>query len=274
MRGRIVKLFAVTSALTFLCTGAIAQISASDRLDCLIQPHVLTKLGSPINGILEIISVARGDFVKQGEVLGKLESGVEIVNVELARARVESDVAIRSSRVRLDFRRRELDRIGELYRKKVATQKIKEEAEQAFSLAEIDLLEAQAINLIARLELRRAEAILEQRTIVSPIDGVVVERALSPGEFVHEQAHIVSIAQIDPLRVEVFVPIALYGTIEPGMQAEVMPEAPSGGIYLARVTVVDQVFDAASGTFGVRMEISNPSLELPAGLKCTTRFLQ
>ncbi len=47
-----------------------------------------------------------------------------------------------------------------------------------------------------------------------------------------------------------------------------MLDAPVGGSYPAKVVIVDQVIDAASGTFGVRVELPNPKLELPAGLKC------
>ncbi len=40
----------------------------------------------------------------------------------------------------------------------------------------------------------------------------------------------------------------------------------------AEVGVVDKVVDAASGTFGVRLELPNPDTSLPAGLKCRVRF--
>jgi len=45
-----------------------------------------------------------------------------------------------------------------------------------------------------------------------------------------------------------------------------------GGTYTAKVVIVDRVIDAASGTFGVRLEIPNPKYELPAGLKCRVIF--
>jgi membrane fusion protein (multidrug efflux system) len=38
------------------------------------------------------------------------------------------------------------------------------------------------------------------------------------------------------------------------------------------VTIVDQVFDAASGTIGIRLELPNSDYALPAGLKCQVRF--
>ena len=64
----------------------------------------------------------------------------------------------------------------------------------------------------------------------------------------------------------------LLGTIKVGMQAEVTPENPVGQVYKAKVTIVDRVIDAASGTFGVRLELPNPKYRLPAGLKCRVSF--
>jgi len=68
---------------------------------------------------------------------------------------------------------------------------------------------------------------------------VVTELVLGPGEFRNDQAHILIVAEMDPLRVETFLPIALYGHIKVGQQAEVLPEAPVGGQYHAIVSVVN-----------------------------------
>lgn len=124
---------------------------------------------------------------------------------------------------------------------------------------------------LAGLELRKATAELARRTIVSPINGVVLERSLSTGEFA-KQDPIVKLAQLDPLRVEVFVPVSLLNKMHVGMEAQVFPESPVNGTYTAKVTVVDRVLDAASGTFGVRLELPNPDYKLPAGLRCKIRF--
>jgi multidrug efflux pump subunit AcrA (membrane-fusion protein) len=66
--------------------------------------------------------------------------------------------------------------------------------------------------------------------------------------------------------------VSLYGRIKPGMTGEVVPEKPIEGRYSARVKVVDRVVDAASGTFGVRLELPNPQGAVPAGVKCKVRF--
>jgi multidrug efflux pump subunit AcrA (membrane-fusion protein) len=124
---------------------------------------------------------------------------------------------------------------------------------------------------LAELEFRRAAEVINRMTVRSPIDGVVVERYLSPGEYIENQA-IVKLAQIDPLNVEVIIPVALFASIKVGMRAKVIPEAPVGGQYTAEVKIVDRVIDAASGTFGVRLELPNPNYRLPAGLKCRVIF--
>jgi hypothetical protein len=60
--------------------------------------------------------------------------------------------------------------------------------------------------------------------------------------------------------------------IKVGMRAKVIPEAPVGGEYIAEVKIVDRVIDAASGTFGVRLELPNSNHGLQAGLKCKVIF--
>ena len=85
------------------------------------------------------------------------------------------------------------------------------------------------------------------------------------GEYA-DPPEVVELAQIDPLLVEVFAPLSLYGSIREGMLGKVVLEEPLGGEYDAVVIVVDRVVDAASGTFGVRLELPNPERVLPPGL--------
>ena len=123
---------------------------------------------------------------------------------------------------------------------------------------------------MAQLELARARAELEQRVIRSPIDGVVTERLLGPGEYGHPDTHIVSLASIDPLYVEAYPAVRYHGRIKAGDMGTVTLD--SGEVRQAKVTVVDQVFDASSGTFGVRLELPNPGMKLPAGTRCRVAF--
>jgi multidrug efflux pump subunit AcrA (membrane-fusion protein) len=149
-----------------------------------------------------------------------------------------------------------------------------DEAQTEKFLAELARMEMQEKLRLAALEYKRAQAALGLRTIKSPLTGVVVERLASAGDYRNNlDPKIFKIAQIHPLRVEVFVPVAMLGSISVGMRAEVIPEAPQDRPRTAEVTVVDRVVDAASGTFAVRLELPNPKYQLQAGLKCKIRFL-
>jgi hypothetical protein len=81
-----------------------------------------------------------------------------------------------------------------------------------------------------------------------------------------------TIAQIDPLNVEIFVPMALYGTFSVGMEVTVSGEQPVGGRYTATVEVVDPLIDPRSNTFGIRLLLPNPGKKIPAGLRCKLGF--
>ena len=56
------------------------------------------------------------------------------------------------------------------------------------------------------------------------------------------------------------------------MRAEVRLESQESRKYSAYVIIVDRVIDAASGTFGVRLELPNPDYRVPAGLMCKVVF--
>jgi multidrug efflux pump subunit AcrA (membrane-fusion protein) len=81
-----------------------------------------------------------------------------------------------------------------------------------------------------------------------------------------------TIAQTDPLNVELVLPLDRYGDIRIGSAAIVHPVAPVGGAYTARADVIDPVIDAASETFGVRLILPNPNHTIPAGIRCSVEW--
>jgi RND family efflux transporter MFP subunit len=241
------------------------------EFDGVIEPFRVVKVGSSVYGILETVNVDRGDFVKKGQVLATLQSGVEKATMEAARARAEMDASIKAKQANLDFYTRKKQMNEELYKKQVLPFSQMDEVETNKILADMQLQEALENKRLAELEYKRAVEVVNRMTIRSPVNGVVVERYLSPGEYIENQS-VLKLAQIDPLNVEVILPVNLFPSIRVGTKAKVIPEAPVGGQYMAEVKIVDKVIDAASGTFGVRLELPNPNNRLPAGLKCKVIF--
>lgn len=248
--------------------GAEEELPA---LDCVIEPHMVIDLSSQIDGIVDTVYVDRGDLVQSSQPLVKLESSVEEAAVQSAKARANATAQLRSGEVSAGFAERRKDRVQSLYKEQAVSPDQMDETETQKTLSSLQFDQAKENRRIAKLELRQAMATLKRHTIESPVDGVVVQRYLSPGESVKDQP-IMRLAQIDPLRVEVIVPVSRFGEIEVGQSAVVRPEPPKAGEYPATVTVVDRVADAASGTFRVRLSLPNPDHSVPSGLKCQVQI--
>ena len=248
--------------------------AASPEYDCIIQARQNVEIRSPVEAVIESVRVRRGDRVSKGQILVTLESGPERAALALARSRAEAIGEIKAAETRVDITRKKLQRAEELYKKNFMSSNALDEADAEHKLAIEELRRAQENRKIAELEARRAAEVLALRTIRSPFNGVVVEVLLKPGEFgaITFKDPIMKLAEIDPLLVEVLLPVNLYGKIRMGQRATVMPEAPIGGTYETVVKIVDRVLDAASGTFGVQLELPNKKRAIPAGVRCRVQF--
>jgi RND family efflux transporter MFP subunit len=265
----------IAAILSFYAMPSIAQrAGAAKRYDCLIQPKSIVNLGTAEKGVITEILVARGQVVRKGQVIAQLDPKLQELQAGLMRLRAGATAEIESSKARLTFRRTEAMRMGKLYRKNIISTKQLDEAEIELQLAKYNVRVAEMNRKISRIELQQTNERFARRTIRSPTRGVITEVRLSPGEYVSEQVSIVKIAEIDPLYVEVFLPVTLYKDIVLGTRALVFPQPPIGGRYDATVEVVDKVFDAASETFGLRLVMQNKDYQIPAGLRCEIEFLQ
>ena len=249
-------------------------LPAPTEFDCIIEARQTVDIRSPVEGLIEKVAVERGEFVKKGQVVVTLESGPERAALAIARSRAEQQGAVKAAEAKLDLSRKKETRAEELARQNFISPNALEEARTERSLSESELRVSRENQRLAELEVQRANELLNMRTIKSPVNGVVVDRYIKAGEFATTNVKdpIVKIAEVDPLNVEVILPARLYGDIKRGSKAEVAPETPAKK-YIATVAVVDQVMNAAAGTFGVRLELRNANLEIPAGARCRVRFL-
>jgi RND family efflux transporter MFP subunit len=267
------KLAAGLLAVLPLWAAAARDIPADQDFDCLVEARSTVEIRSPVEGLIEQVHVARGDPVRRGQVLVTLESGPERAALALARERATMRGPLKAAESRLEFAARKEERAVELARQNFVSAGALDEARTQRELAESELREARENLRLAELEVVRADEQLKLRTIRSPFNGVVVEKYLSGGEFATSNVKqpILKLAEVNPLHVEVVLPATLFGKVQRGGRGRVSPEAP-GGKYDAVVTVVDRTIDAASGTFGVRLELPNPDQRIPAGAKCKVRF--
>src|SRR5215831_7965026 len=175
-----VLIFGVTVLPVFAQTN---ENRDGTQFDCVIEPQQTVKLASPVVGIIARLDVDRGDVVTKGQVLGKLEDGVEEATLALAKAKARNEHTIKAIEARLEFLRGKRGRTGQLVARSFASQAMADEAQAEATVAEEQLNEAKLNLEIAKLEVWRSEELLKQRKFYSPIDGIVVERLLVPGEY-------------------------------------------------------------------------------------------
>ncbi len=254
--------------------GSTAGLSAPGPdgifVDGVIRPTETVPLGIPVEGRLGEVVVERGETVLAGQYLASLECDVEELNLALARRRVEQIAEIESAQVRISHARESLE--SQLALGTLVSQQELRVLRTDRRLAEIELIHAEERREIARLEFSRAEAHLAQRKILSPFDGIVVRRHVSPGQLVDSGKPVLTVVRIDPLHIETYLPVEHLGSISVGDTAIVQSEAPGSPPIIATVDIIDPVVDAASHTIGVRLTVPNPDGEITAGVRCRVQF--
>src|SRR5437763_820238 len=110
--------------LVFLLStqAATAANVNSTAFECVIEPQQTVKLATPVVGVIARLDVDRGDIVRRGQVLGKLEDGPEAATVELANVRAKNEHTVGSIEARLKFLRSKVRRLSELQSRAVGSQ--------------------------------------------------------------------------------------------------------------------------------------------------------
>ncbi|MFM9912172.1 MAG: efflux RND transporter periplasmic adaptor subunit [Methylophilaceae bacterium] len=260
---RNIQLFALFFTSLLPCAAAIA----AQPLGCLFEPERLAEVGSPVVGIIATVEVERGSKVRKGQVLATLRADVERASVNVADTRAKAEADVRTAEANLKLARITQKRGEDLVGKSFISQQALDKSIAETSIAEQKLILAREQLNVAGSELALARAQLGLRSIRSPIDGIVADRYVWPGERVEEKA-LFKIAKIDPIRIEMVLPVTFYGTITEGMVIDVTPDMPNAKPLHAWVKLVDKLVDGASNTFRMRAEIPNPDLAIPSGVRC------
>ena len=263
--------FAIAASVLACAAGS----SSAGQFDCLIEPRQTIEIRPWTEGLITRVNVQRGDMVRAGQVLVELDSGLERATADAAKYRSEMLGAVKSRESRIDFLAQKAKRRETLAKDNFISIQDRDESAAEHRLAEAELLDARDTRELAGLEYKRTMEQLRLRTIRSPIDGIVTDRLMNPGELADNRdvrKPILKLAELNVLHVEVLLPRTGYDSVRLGQVVEVITDPPVGGRHKATVKVIDKMFDAASGTFGVRLELANPGAKIPAGDKCRAVF--
>jgi membrane fusion protein (multidrug efflux system) len=234
---------AVLLSLGAAFPAAAAGIDAS-QVSCVVLPSQHLMVASTVPGIVRTVHAERGASVRRGEVLLDLASDLELAQEKLAATKA-------------DLMKRKLDRNADAIQKHLISDQERDQLESDAKLAE--------------QEYEVAHRAVLQKATLSPIDGIVVARKAEPGQYVGTDPAF-ELVSLNPLNVELVFRVEAYGRIKAGSAANIALGSPVGGTRRGVVGIVDRVIDARSGTFGVRVKLPNPNLQIPSGVSCKANF--
>jgi RND family efflux transporter MFP subunit len=252
----------------FLSFSLAAAASPLPDATCQIVSAQRVELAAPASGVLSAVLVDRGDRVKKGQLLAQLHDEVEQAQLADATARAAGQGQVRARAAKLALAERALARNADLHAKNFISEQDYDQLVTDRDVAAHELETAKDALVQARAEMGTARAALALRQLRSPINGVVTERDLNPGERVGEKPVLV-LERTDLLYAEVQLPVVLLSRLHVGQRAKLdFSDVPG---FLAReavISVIDPAADPKSGTLGVRFNIDNEANTLPSGIKC------
>lgn len=249
----------------------LAYQAHATPLACLIEPDKVAEVGTQVIGVLEKITVERGDMVKAGQVVAQLKSDVERASVNVAEVRARAEAELKAASAAAELAQAKAERAQHLVSVGFISKEGADQAITEASIARNRVAQVREAQRLSQQELALSNSQLAQRSIRIPFSGIVVERYRTEGERI-EREPIVRIAKINPLRIEMVLPISQFGQVKQGSTVNIRTDVTGDKPLPATVTLVDRVVDAASNTFRVRLSLPNPDQTIPAGLRCMAEF--
>ncbi len=226
-----------------------------------------------VAGRIETITAKLGDRVTRGQQIAKVEDRELQQQVKQAEQSLEVNRATLKQRESdLQLRKTTLGRQQALFEAKLSTRQTVEDAEAAYNsaLAAVDLAQAQLTQTQARIEELRIT--LGNTNILSPVDGFVGRRNLDPGAFAGANTVILQVVDISTVRMVANLVEKDFKRITQGVEAEVEVDAFPGEKFSGTVSRVAPVFDAATRTASMEIEVPNPGFRLKPGMYARVRL--
>lgn len=231
----------LTALALCLCVAARAE-----DIQGLVLPFKLVSVASPVfQEVVESVLVEEGDTVKEKQVIVQLRSERESLQVEQDKKLVEQKEFIAKgaaalSKEKMMSREAVLDRETEME--------------------------------MAKIKLRASEVALKEKTVRSPIDGIVVKKYKEAGESADRAEKLVDIVSMDQVYVQFYLDPKLLAVVKVDQIIPVRFPVIGDQKFDGRVSFVDPRIDAGSGLFRVKLLVDNPTHVIKPGLRGVADF--
>ncbi|MBR0274354.1 MAG: efflux RND transporter periplasmic adaptor subunit [Bacteroidaceae bacterium] len=236
-----------------LTTVEKGNISTTVTATGTIEPVTSVEVGTQVSGIVSKIYVDYNSVVKAGQVIAELDRTNLISALESQRANLTSAESA------LTYQKANFDRYKALYDKGLISA-------NDFEQARLSFVQAQQQVTTARQSVKRAETDLGYATITSPINGVVLDKAVEEGQTVaasFSTPTLFTIAQdLTDMRVIADIDEADIGEVKEGQRVSFTVDAFPNDIFQGQVTQVRQQATTSSNVVTYQVVISAPNADL------------
>ncbi len=194
---------------------------------------------SQVAGIVTEVLIDSGKEVPEGTKLVQLDTAVELADLDNAIAvQREAEVAY--------------ERQSDLMQKRVTS--------------EANLDTARAKREIAAAAVRRIQAVIDQKAILSPFGGRLGIRKVEKGQYVSAGMALVSLQALDPIRADFPMPEQYVGKLKVGQPIELTVDAYPGQVFKGEIQSLDARVAQDTRTLLVRGLLPNPERKLLPGM--------
>lgn len=227
-------------------------------------PKATHNLRFPIRGVVATVAKQKGETVKKGELILKLDDAEQLAQLKARELDADVALAIAEAEQEAKVAKLTMERTEKGFANKVATEIELETDRARYEIAKLKIDQARRQGAIAAAQADASRAIVEQMSMESPIDGVIVDVLSKEGEGVDESRDVVQVIDASKLYIEVRLgEIQAVRKLQVGQTLRVRFVDNRDQWINAKINFISPAGDAKAGTLPFRLEIDNPEKRPP-----------
>jgi HlyD family secretion protein len=258
-----------------------AQMSRGDVIETVqstgqVKPTTEVQVGAQVSGRITQVHVDFNSQVKAGDVLAEIDPTLFGAQIDSNRAQLAAAAAnVKRAESTIATAKQRVDRARKMVTDGIGSQADLDAAQGAYDVALADAAASRAQVAQINAQMKSSKTNLEYTRIFSPIDGIVVNRAIDPGQTVaasFQAPTLFVIAQdLRKMRVLADIDEADVGRLKEGMGADISVDAFPGETFKGSVSQVRYSPLNVSGvvTYAAVIAVDNPDVKLRPGMTAT-----
>ncbi len=267
----------ITFKVVKLDKGSVTQsVTATGQLSAVITVMV----GSQVSGIIMKLGADFNSIVKAGQIVAQIDPTRFKANLQQSRASLKNaEASAARAKVNNDSAKREFDRGKALQEKNVIGAQEIDELRSRYELSKVEVMAAEAQVAQAHASVGMAQVDLARTTITSPIDGVVLQRAVDVGQTVAASMQaptLFTIAQdLAKMEVRAAIDEADVGKLKEGQEARFSVDAHPGREFVATIFQIRSNPNVAQNvvTYDAILRVNNEDGKLRPGMTASVRIV-